>query len=85
MQGLLPIRRLPRTYLEEGGRRNRHRIKLLRADLSAPKGERTYAPRPWRIAPTSPPEGVCRHMARPLRGWAGLASQGTTGRIGRPH
>ena len=28
---------------------------------------------------------VCRHMARPLRGWAGLASQGTTGRTGRPH
>ncbi len=21
---------------------------------------------------------MCRHMARPLRGWAGLASQGTT-------
>ena len=79
MQGLPQIRRLRRTYLEEGGRRNRHWIKLLRADLSAPKGERTSASRPWRIAPTSPPEGVCCK----LRGWAGLASRGTTGRVGR--
>ena len=85
MQGLPLIRRLPRTYLEEGGRRNRHRIKFLRADLSAPKGERTSALRPWRIAPTSPPKGVCRCKARPLRGLAGLASLGTTGQTGRPN
>ena len=84
MQGLPPIRQLPRTYLEEGGRRNRHRIKLLRAALSSPKGERTSASRPWRIAQISPPEGVCRCKARPLRGWAGLASQGNTGLAGRP-
>ena len=41
------------------------------------------ASRPWRTAPTSPPGGVFRRKAQPLRGKAGLASQGTTGRIGR--
>ena len=51
----------------------------------APKGRDESAPRPWRIAPASPPEGVCRCKARPVRGWAGLASQGTMGRVGRPN
>ena len=82
MQGLPLIRRLPRTYLEEGGRRNRHLIKLLRANLSAPKGERTSASRPWRIAPTSPPEGVCR-CSRSAAGPAWLVKATRAGPDGR--
>jgi hypothetical protein len=42
-------------------------------------------PRPWRIAPTSPPEEVCRIPARPLREWAGELVSASTGRTGRPN
>ena len=64
----------------EGGCKARHRSCAFSAGTSAPKGNDQSATRPWRIAPTSPPEGVCRHMAWPLRGWAGELVSASTGR-----
>ena len=78
------VRRLGRAP----GRRRTRALPVVRRSRTTPTASRRRRRRRLRPAARAPPElpsDVCRHMARPLRGWAGLASQGTTGRIGRPY
>ena len=54
------------SNLLEEGRRARHWINRLRADVSSPEGNDQPASRPWRSAPTtSPPGGVFHRKAKP--------------------
>jgi hypothetical protein len=48
------------------------------------EGERPVRSATVEDCPDWPPEGVCRSLARPLRGWAGELVSASTGRTGRP-
>jgi hypothetical protein len=52
--------------------------------LSALRRQYSESPRPQAGRLGRGTRSLCRCKARPLRGWSGLVSQGTTGRVGRP-